>query len=320
MSRVRASSEASGRTASSGRTPSKRMALSQNFLHSRQLVQSLVGRAGIGPNDLVIEIGPGKGIITTALAEVAGHVLAIEKDPVHAAVIQRRLAADRRPNVTVFAADFLDFPLPETPYCVFANIPFAITAAIVGKLTTGTAPPRSAHLVVQREAAERFMGTPTGTLQAATLAPWFALSVVHRFQRHDFAPQPQVESVLLRIERRGTPLLPAADRPRYEAMVATLFSAWKPSVEAALASIVGQQEAKALRRPLGAQGISLANRPSRFPLEGWIALYRELGKIPNAPWWPQFEGAAARLQQRQQELEKRTRAVVPQRPSPPPRR
>ncbi|MGC4106749.1 MAG: rRNA adenine dimethyltransferase family protein [Thermomicrobiales bacterium] len=296
------------------------MALSQNFLHNRRLVRSLVAQSGIGPHDLVIEIGPGKGIITEAIADVAGHILAIEKDPAHAAIVQRELAAAGRGNVTVFAADFLDFPLPATPYQVFANIPFAITAAIVGKLTSGIAPPASAHLVVQQEAADRFMGTPAVTLQATMLHPWFALSIDHHFQRRDFSPPPQVESVLLRIVNRETPLLPPKDRQRYEEMAATLFSAWKPSVEAALESVVGRETARALRRPLGAQGFSLTNRPSRFPLDGWVALYRELATTPNAPWWNAFHEAAVRLQHRQAALEKRTRTASPTRPARPPRR
>ncbi|MGC4190086.1 MAG: rRNA adenine dimethyltransferase family protein [Thermomicrobiales bacterium] len=299
----------SGMSPSFIRTPSKRMALSQNFLHNRRLVQSLVRQSGIGPDDLAIEIGPGRGIITDALAEAARHVLAIEKDPVHAAIVQRRLEAAGRENVTVFAADFLDFPLPATPYRIFANIPFAITAAIVGKLTTGTAPPASAHLVVQQEAAERFMGAPIVTLQAATLHPWFACSIDHRFQRRDFSPPPQVDCVLLRIERRPSPLLAPEERQRYEEMTSTLFSAWKPSVESALESIIGREEAKALRRPLGAQAFSLTNRPSRFPLDGWVTLYRELARTPNAPWWQAFHESAARLQQRQQVLEKRHRSI-----------
>ena len=304
MSRVPASSSGSQPT------PSKRMALSQNFLHNRRLVHGLVAQSGIGPDDLAIEIGPGKGIITEALADVAGHVLAIEKDPVHAAIVQRHSGTNGRRNVTVFAADFLDFPLPTTPYRVFANIPFAITAAIIGKLTTGIAPPVTAHLIVQQEAADRFMGIPTVTMQAATLHPWFTLRIDHRFQRRDFSPPPQVDSVLLCIALRNTPLLPVADHQRYEAMTAALFSAWKPSVEAALEGIIGRPETKALRRPLGAQGFSLMNRPSRFPLEGWAALYRELARTPNAPWWKTFHAATLRLQHQQAALEKRTRAAA----------
>ncbi|MGN6031892.1 MAG: ribosomal RNA small subunit methyltransferase A [Thermomicrobiales bacterium] len=315
MSSVRSSSTPSNRE------PSKRMALSQNFLHSRTLVRTLVARFGIGPDDLVIEIGPGRGIVTEALAGASRHVLAIEKDPAHAAAVERQLAKRGTANVTVFAADFLDFPLPATPYRVFANIPFGITAAIVGKLTTGTAPPVSAHLVVQQEAADRFMGLTAVTLQAATLHPWFTLAIEHRFQRRDFTPIPQVDCVLLRIDLRPDPLIPSDGRHRdhYEAMVAALFSAWKPSVEAALTPVIGPEATKALRRSLGAQGISLANRPSRFPLAGWVALYLDLAKTPHAPWWPAFHDAAARLRERQETLEKRTRTPAA-RPARPPRR
>lgn len=88
----------------------RRVVYSQNLLHSRKLVAALVGRSSIGRDDLVIEIGLGKGIITEALAERSGHVLAIEKDPNHAEIVRRRL--QNQPNVTLFACHFLEFPLP----------------------------------------------------------------------------------------------------------------------------------------------------------------------------------------------------------------
>ena len=127
-------------------------------------------------------------------------------------------------RLTLFAADFLDFPLPSTPYKVFASIPYNATAAIVGKLTSGIDPPKDAYLVVQREAAQRFIGWPNGTLVAAQLHPWFHVSIEHAFRRTDFRPVPAVESVLLRLRLRAKPLVPPSQRDRYLDLVVAIFT------------------------------------------------------------------------------------------------
>ena len=179
----------------------RRIDYSQNFLCNPRLVRRLVRAADLGADDLVIEIGPGDGAITRELMSACRHVIAVEKDPHQAKRLGRRFPAEQ--NLTLFAADFLEFPLPQTPYKVFASIPYNATAAIVGKLTSGIAPPDDAWLVIQREAALRFLGVPTGTLVAAQIHPWFAVSVEHTFRRSDFRPAPAVDSVLLRIARRS---------------------------------------------------------------------------------------------------------------------
>lgn len=112
----------------------RRVAYSQNVLRGPRLVDRLLDRSGIAADDLVIEIGPGRDVITERLTARCRQVLAVEKDPVVVEALRARLA--HAPNVAVFAADFLSLPLPLSTYKVFANIPFTITAAIVGKLTS----------------------------------------------------------------------------------------------------------------------------------------------------------------------------------------
>src|ERR671910_3885286 len=155
-----------------------RIAYSQNFLRSPRLVDRLLDCSGITGDDLVIEVGPGRGVITERLAARCRQVLAVEQD--RFLVEELRVQFAHAPNVALFAGDFLTFPLPLTTYKVFANIPFNITAAIVGKLTSGTSPPVDTYLAVQREAASRFLGSPQETLVAVLLKPWFEPTVVHR--------------------------------------------------------------------------------------------------------------------------------------------
>jgi 23S rRNA (adenine-N6)-dimethyltransferase len=281
-----------------------RITYSQNFLRSPQLVERLLDRSGIGADDLVIEIGPGRGVITERLAARCRQVLAVEQDPVLVEELQVQFA--HAPNVALFAGDFLSFPLPLTTYKVFANIPFNITAAIVGKLTSGTSPPVDTYLAVQGEAAARFMGSPQETLVAVLLKPWFEPTVVHRFRPSDFVPRPGVAVVLLRLRRREVPFVASRDAALFGDFAAYVFTAWQPTVREALARILPRRLVADLER---AAGVSLASPPSNIPFAAWLSLadtFRTVaGKRVAA-----VEGARERLKHQQLQVPKvhRTRA------------
>ncbi|HEX2212469.1 MAG TPA: rRNA adenine N(6)-methyltransferase family protein [Mycobacterium sp.] len=277
---------------------------SQNFLRSPRLVDRLLDRSGITADELVIEIGPGRGVVTERLAARCRQVLAVERDTILVEELRARFA--HAANVAIFAGDFLNFPLPLTAYKVFANIPFNITAAIVGKLTSGTSPPVDAYLVVQREAAERFLGTPRQTLIAVLIQPWFEPSVVHRFRPTDSAPRPGVEVVLLRLRRRPVALMAPHDRALFEDFTAYAFTAWQPTVRAAFARILPRQTVARIER---IAGVSLDRPPSAIPFAAWVSLadtFRGVAGEQTAS----VKGARNRLERQQTGLLKvhRTRA------------
>jgi 23S rRNA (adenine-N6)-dimethyltransferase len=282
-----------------------RVAYSQNFLHSRKLVATLVERSSIGRDDLVVEIGPGKGIITEALAERSGHVLTIEKDPRHAHFVRQRFAD--RPNVTVFACDFLAFPLPESPFKVFANIPYRITSAIVSKLTTGLAPPRDTYLTVQREAAEKFAGVGDASLLAIAMKPWFEITIEHEFRRRDFIPRPLVDSVLLRLLLREHPLLPWEHRGQFRQLVEAGFSAWQPTVWQAIRTLLPRDVADRVHRQLGN---ILHLKPSQSTITEWTDLYAILVDLNDDRVWAALRAASERLHQQQAQLDRPERTGV----------
>lgn len=285
----------------------RRVEYAQNFLHNPNLIRRLVAASSLGADDLAIEIGPGDGAITAVLAGACRHVVAVEKDPFQVERLRNRFG--RRPSVTLFSGDFLDFPLPVTPYKVFASIPFNATAAIVGKLTTGTAPPEDAYLVVQREAADRFMGSPVETLVSLLRKPWFDLSIVHAFRRTDFQPRPAVGCVLLRLELRQRPLVALDERSRYEDFVVALFTAWKPTVREAARVMFPRAVAATLERSVGE---ALSQRPSEVNLDAWIAAFTALLELDEPRAWKAIDGAVAKLEREQAGLAKprRTSAAV----------
>lgn len=285
------------------RSTDRRVQFSQNLLHNPALVTSLVNRSNIGSGDVVLEIGPGRGIITEVLAARASHVLAIEKDPVSTSELESRFR--NYGNITVFCADFMDFPLPATAFKVFSNIPYNITTAIVGKLTSGLAPPTETWLVMQHEAALKLIGSPRQTLVSLSLLPRFEYSIEHQFRRSDFRPIPGVDSVLLRMSRRETPLIDRDGQARFEDFLTALFTAWKPTVREALASVLPRRIITDLD---GAFGSALLDKPGDTAPAVWLRMFRVLSNLDDPQIWQKITGAASRLAVQQSELRKEHRS------------
>jgi 23S rRNA (adenine-N6)-dimethyltransferase len=246
-------------------SPSERDILrhSQNFLRDPALVRHLLDASTLNPEDTVYEIGPGRGVITDALARRCGRVIAVEKDPALARALRQRFADAA--HVAVVDGDFLEHPLPDAPYKVFANVPFNVTAAVVTKLLAAPRPPEDSYLIVQREAAERFLGAPAETLYAALLKPWFEPSVLYRFARADFVPAPRVDVVLLRLRKRGPPLVPEEERRSYRDFVTHCFTARHRTIRGTLSPLLGGPRAHQLlarlRRATARLTVSRVDRP-----------------------------------------------------------
>ena len=271
----------------------------QNFLKDPCLVASLLDRCNIGPDDVVYEIGPGKGIITEQLALRCKQVIAIEKDPHLSALLLQQFAD--RPNVTIHKGDFLDYRLPRKPYKVFANIPFNITTAIVTRLTAAQYPPQDAYLTMQKEAAEKFLGKPREFLYTVLLKPWFELEMVHRFRRKDFVPEPRVDVVMLRLRKRGPPLVNRADRQCFRDFVVYGFTTWRPALGDILKGIFTGQQLKHLRRELG---IDLDATPTSLTFEQWLNAFEYFKKVANEQAMHTTAGSEKRLRQQQKRLQK----------------
>lgn len=278
---------------------------SQNFLTDPALIDRLLDASTIGPGDLVFEIGPGRGVITERLLRRCRRVIAVEKDPSLARRLRERFAGC--PRLELRQGDALCAPLPREPYKVFASIPFASTAAIIRRLCGAALPPQDEYLVVQREAAERFCGRPRTMLPALLLAPWFEAQIVHAFRRSDFTPRPGVEVVLLRLAKRGPPLLPASRARLYRDFVCAVFTARQPSLNETLRRIGGDRWA---RRTCFAAGIPQQARPGSVAPAGWLCLFEQfrLGAGPTA--CERVCGAEARLQRQQERLPKWHRSRV----------
>lgn len=273
--------------------------LSQNFLRDRRLIESLVLHSGITKADLVLDIGAGKGSITRELARHCRSVIAIEKDPELVELLAQTIRG--LPNVELIAGDILHVELPAYPYKVFANIPYSLTAAIVAKLTGSARSPLTTHLVVQTEAAHKYMGFPRESMGALFLKPWFRVSITHYFNRRDFSPVPSVDSVLLRIDRREKPLLSPTVQTLYRDFVVYCFVHAGHALYATLERLVGLQAMGAIASTLP---ISRSVTPTAVDFEIWLCLFSEFVQHGSRSARQLIAGSEQRLKKEQSRLPK----------------
>jgi 23S rRNA (adenine-N6)-dimethyltransferase len=253
---------------------------SQNFLIDRRATEALADGSGVGPGDLVLDIGAGNGLITQALARRGARVVAIERDP----ALVRRLRARFGPGsgVTVVAGDVLTAPLPAEPFAVVANIPFGITTKILRRLLDPAGQLRRADVIVQAEVArkrgarDRGHGAGRGTLLNALWEPWFGFGVGQRVPRAAFRPQPRVDGAVLVISRRATPLLNPELRRDYTEFVTAAFTGARPTVASALTRpLPGTRPAGRARfaQLAGDLGFPAGALPSDLAAEQWAGLF-----------------------------------------------
>lgn len=258
----------------------KQISLAQNFLRSPKLVRRLVRMSKIGLSDTVYEIGPGNGIITAALANVAGQVIAIEKDPELVRHLRQRFCAVE--NVEIVENDFLSYsfctrrgvsgPKPVSEYKMFANIPYNRTSQIVRTILQEKSGLCEAYLIMQKEAAKKFSGSPRETLFSILVKPFFDFKVLVQLDRADFWPIPNVDSVLLSIKRRARPLIEAPDIALYREFVQYGFGRWRPKLRLAFKNVFTYKQWKYLARDLD---FSLNATATDLSVEQWLGLYRE---------------------------------------------
>jgi 23S rRNA (adenine-N6)-dimethyltransferase len=249
----------------------KKIRLAQNCLRSPVLVQRLVAMSTIGTFDTVYEVGAGDGLITAALARIAGRVIAIEKDP----ELVRNLRERCRPfhNVEIVEQDFLSWSW-GTPECkIFANIPYNLTARIVRKIVYEQSNLTESYLILQKEAARKFSGSPKETLVSILAKPFFEFQILYQLRRTDFWPVPNVDSVLLLIKRRQRPLIAVRDVAAYREFVRYGFGRWKPNLKLAFKDVFTYKQWKWLARNLD---FPLRATATELSVEQWLGLYHAL--------------------------------------------
>ncbi len=177
--------------------------LGQHFLHSPSALKKIIDAANLLPNETVLEIGPGTGILTAALLETGAKVVAVEKDARSIELLKDKFAAfimDRK--LSLISGDILelDAELENGKYALVANIPYYITGAILEKFLQYEPRPNRAILLVQKEVAERIVARDgKESILSISVKAFGTPRIVAIVPRGAFVPPPTVDSAILEI-------------------------------------------------------------------------------------------------------------------------
>jgi 16S rRNA (adenine1518-N6/adenine1519-N6)-dimethyltransferase len=255
--------------------PRAKRRLGQHFLTDPRILARITDALDPGPNDTVLEIGPGRGGLTEALVGRAGRVIAIEKDRELIPSLRARF-----PTAAIVEGDALDLDwhrLAPPPYLLAGNIPYNITSPLLEK---ALAPPRPLRIVflLQREVADRVAAGP-GTSAYGALS--VGIQTVARPERlfpipaGAFQPRPQVDSAVLRLTPLAEPLVGESDGGTFRAMVVGLFGFRRKQLLRGLRELTGWDAAR-VTDLLSATGISGTLRPEALDPADFARLHRAL--------------------------------------------
>ncbi len=248
----------------------------QHFLLDETVVEDMLDAAHVTTADTVIEIGPGPGVLTSALAQRAGQVLAYELDGQLADLIE----SQRVENVEVIRGDVMEQPLPRRgtalPYKVVANIPYSISGALIRKLLTSLPAPQSVTLLVQREVAERMCAKP-GQMSILTVATQLhgQARIVRLVPADAFYPAPKVDSAVVHVDvsdREGSLTLDV-DEKAFMRLVKIGFSQKRKQLKNTLAAGLHISPTEALVL-LKKAGLADTVRAQELSLEQWQSLLK----------------------------------------------
>jgi len=189
--------------------------LGQHFLTSAAVVHKMIGAAHLKNSDVVLEIGPGKGVLTKALLEKAGYVIAIEKDDRLIKTLQEKFDAEIKNKKLklihgdILTLDLTHYKLQATNYKLIANIPYYITGEILKKFLSSNIQPNVIVLLIQKEVAQRIVVREKKPLDSAQgKESILSLSVkvygtphyIQTVSARYFKPKPKVDSAILTID------------------------------------------------------------------------------------------------------------------------
>lgn len=258
--------------------------LGQNFIIEPQIINRIVETAACDKQDLVLEIGPGLGSLTQALAEAAGEVVAVEIDQTLLPPLAAQFAA--YPNVALIHADALQADIAEllAPYAgqpglrpgfmVVANLPYYITTPLILRILTDNAPWRRLVFMVQKELAARLQAAPGGKDYGA-----LSLAVQYRAQAKlaftvpaaVFLPRPKVDSAVVVLDRLPAPPVQVQDEAALFAVIRAGFNQRRKTLANALGNVLGLEKAL-VAAALDQAGIDGGRRAETLTLAEFAAL------------------------------------------------
>jgi 16S rRNA (adenine1518-N6/adenine1519-N6)-dimethyltransferase len=245
--------------------------LGQHWLHDLRSLREMADAAHVGPNDTVLEIGPGLGTLTAELADRSKRVIAVEFDTELAAGLNARVPAE---NVQIVHQDILKFDLTKLPrdYKVAANLPYYITSKIVRMLLESSNSPLESALLVQKEVAQRMAAYPGDMSILAIAVQFYAEPTLGPIIPAElFTPPPKVDSQIIGLKRRAKPLFEDVKPEDYFFVVKAGFSEKRKTLRNSLSGGLRMEKAT-VEDLLEVAKVSAKARAEELSLQDWYRL------------------------------------------------
>lgn len=253
----------------------------QNFLVSSRTYDKIIAAAEIGPQDEILEVGPGLGFLTVRLAAKAKRMVAVELDDKLAEYLTLGFAASGEDKVKIVNQDILQFnPADEfsAGYKIVANLPYNITSIFLRNYLSHPCPPESLVLMLQKEVAERMIASPGQmSLLAVSVQHYATAKIVHIVPASDFWPEPKVESAIIKLVRKELKFAREQDK-KFFRLVKAGFSAKRKMLKNNLSGGL-RLESDLIIAALEKSSIQISARAEDLSLEQWYELFAALSEF-----------------------------------------
>ena len=260
--------------------------LGQNFLSDKNIIDAIIEGSEIGAEDLVIEIGPGMGVLTAAAAECASRVVAVEIDRHLIPILTETL--ENYDNVEIINADVMKTDLSEVvekyrtsgKVRIIGNLPYYITTPIVMKLLEERVPADSITIMMQKEVADRIKASPgSKTYGALSVAVGFYCTVRHiaNAPKEVFVPRPKVDSTVIRLDVRQERPVELVDEKLFFETIKKGFGQRRKTLLNSLTGIRGMPK-ESIAAVLADCGIDFRRRAETLSMSEFADLANEIAQ------------------------------------------
>ncbi len=251
----------------------KKKSLGQNFLKSQSALNTIISSSDLNKNDIVLEVGPGEGVLTGQLLPLVKKVIAVEKDRRLISFLKEKFKneiADEK--LEIFENDILlvepkDFDLQSGKYKIVANIPYYITGKFLRKFLENKIQPELITVMVQKEVADRIVVKDgKESLLSISVKAYGNPIFVKKIPKGSFSPPPSVDSAILLIKNISKDFFKDTSEEEFFKLVKTGFSHKRKTLVNNLVEIMNKNILKEKLKKIGAKS---NERPEKISLENW---------------------------------------------------
>jgi len=275
---------------------SKLFKYSQNFLVNESVLRRLIGICDFKSTDIILDIGAGMGIITDILKSHSRRVICIEPDVSLFKNLDEKFRLEK--SVNVVGVSFEEFLLPQDNFKVFSNIPFNRTAIILKGLLENNYFSQG-YLILQIEAAEKYGGEQLGvpnSLVSSIYGSIYEFKIIYKFNSSDFNPKPNVNIVLLRIQKRKSSLIDFDKLGLYKDFIYYIFNNSNPNISKL--KIFTKPQLFRFKKDIGLNDKSI---PSKITLAQLSDIFKVISVTDKINL---FQGACQRAKKTENKIEK----------------